>query len=124
MFTLQARGVLSLNDAVFRALGEPQAVALLYDGDEQAVALRKVEETHSNGSPVRQQRGSQSYRVGLQGFTAHHGIPTLRARRFVARKYGEGVWGFALGEGHAVSNRRGAKEPRPAAPGDRKSTRL
>ncbi len=115
MFTLQARGVLSLNNAAFMALGEPEAVALLYDADEDAVALRKVEKTHQNAYPVRKQQKSQSYLVGLQGFTAYHGIPTLRARRFVARNYGDGIWGFALQEGRSVQNRRGAQELGPAA---------
>ena len=115
MFTLQARGVLSLNHAVFMALGEPEAVALLYDADEDVVALRKVERTHQNAYPVRKQQKSQSYLVGLRGFTAYHGIPTLTARRFAARRYDDGIWGFALQEGRAVQNRRGAEEPGPAA---------
>src|SRR5438128_1774301 len=42
MFTLQARGLLSLNSAVFRALGEPEAVELLYDANLRIIGLRKV----------------------------------------------------------------------------------
>src|SRR5690348_5205738 len=34
MFTLQKRGLISMNMAAFKALGEPVSVALLYDADE------------------------------------------------------------------------------------------
>ena len=115
-FTLQARGLLSLNQAAFRALGDPEAVTLLYDDAEGVVGLRKADKAHANAYAVRKQQKSQSYVVGAQGFTAYNGIQTLRARRFAGHDYGEGVWGFALREGVAVVNRRGAHD-RPAVTG-------
>jgi len=111
MFTLQARGLLSFNQAAFAALGEPDAVALLYDGDNHVVALRKVDLTHANAYQVRKQQNTQSYLVGAQAFTAYYSIPTPRARRFPGVDYGDGVWGFALDQGAPVQNRRGAQEP-------------
>jgi hypothetical protein len=111
MFTLQARGLLSLNQAAFVALGEPAAVALLYDANEHIVGLRKVDAEHENGHAVRKQKSAQSYVVSAQAFSAHHGIPTPRGRRFPGVDYGNGVWGFALGQGTPVQNRRGASEP-------------
>lgn len=115
-FTLQARGLLSLNQAAFRALGDPEAVVLLYDDAEGIVGLQKVDKDHANAYMVRKQHKSQSYVVGTQGFAAYHGIQTLRARRFAGHDYGKGVWGFALREGVAVTNRRGASD-RPAITG-------
>src|SRR5258708_3113221 len=109
MFTLQARGLVSLNHAAFQALGEPVAVALLYDADEGIVAMRKVPKTHQNAYAVRKQRQSQSYLVGAQGFTTHYRIPTQTARRFPGHDYGDGRWGFSLREGVAVQNRRGGQ---------------
>jgi hypothetical protein len=111
MFTLQARGLLSFNHAAFKALGEPTAVALLYDADEHIVALRKVDRNHRNAHQVRKQQQAQSYLVSAQAFVAHHAIPTPRARRFPGVEYGSGVWGFALQEGRDVENRRGAQGP-------------
>jgi hypothetical protein len=108
MFTLQTRGMISLNQAAFKALGEPVTVALLYDPDEHIVALRKVERTHPNAYLIRQQASAKSYLVGAQGFTMHHKIPTEVARRFVGRDYGDHIWGFVLSEGTAIKNRRGA----------------
>lgn len=111
MFTLQARGLLSFNQAAFAALGEPDAVALLYDGADHVVALRKVDRAHANACPVRKQQNTQSYLVGAQAFTAYYSIPTPRARRFAGVDYGDGIWGFALDQGEPVQNRRGAQEP-------------
>jgi hypothetical protein len=115
MFTLQASGLLSLNHAAFMALGEPVTVALLYDAGEGVVGVRKVEKDHQSAYPVRKQGRSMTYLVSAQGFVAHHEIPTVKARRFLARDYGGGVWGFALREGDSVKNRRGAREPGPAS---------
>ena len=94
MFTLQASGLLSFNHAAFIALGEPAAVALLYDADERVVGVRQVEKDHQNAYPVRKQGKSMTYLVSAQGFVAHHEIPRVKARRFLARDFG-GVWGFA-----------------------------
>lgn len=112
MFTLQARGLLSLNHAAYRALGQPDHVVLLYDADEQIVALRGIGKAHPNAYRVREQGGS--YLVGAQGFISFYGIKPLVAQRFLAHDYGDGVWGFVLAEGRAVTNRRGAPKPTPA----------
>src|SRR5262249_22821716 len=114
MFTLQARGLLSLNSAVFRALGEPAAVVLQYNGEERIIALRRVDKGDPNGYAVRKNSGAQSYLVATQGFLTYHGIKPVMAQRFVAHDYGEGVWGLALTEGRAVTNRRGAADLPPA----------
>lgn len=50
MFTLQARGLLSLNNVLFRALGEPDAVQLLYDAQERIIALEKAEKDDPDAS--------------------------------------------------------------------------
>jgi hypothetical protein len=115
MFTLQASGLLSFNRAAFVALREPASVALMYDAGDGVIGVRKVEEGHQNAYPVRKQGRAMTYLVSAQGFVAHHEIPTVKARRFLARDYGNGVWGFALREGDSVKNRRGAREPGPAS---------
>jgi hypothetical protein len=114
MFTLQARGLLSLNSAVFRALGEPEAVELLYDAEERIIALRGVDKGDPNAYAVRKQSGTQSYLVATQGFLSFHGIKPVMAQRFLAHDYGDGVWGLVLTEGRPVTNRRGAAELPPA----------
>jgi len=96
MFTVQKRGLISLNLAAFKALGEPATVALLFDADEGIVALRKVPRTHPNAYHVRKQGQSQSYLVAGQGFASFNKIDTELSRRFVGYDYGDHVWGFVL----------------------------
>ena len=108
MFTLQRRGLISLNLAAFEVLGEPAAVALLYDPDEGAIALRKVSRTYQNGYPVRKQGQSRSYLVAATGFTSYHKIDTDVSRRYVGRDYGDQTWGFVIAEGVVLKTR-----PRP-----------
>jgi len=105
MFTLQRRGLISLNHAAFKALGEPASVALLYDADEGIIALRKVTRSYANGYQVRKQQNSQSYLVAATAFTTFNKIPTEAPRRFEAHEYGEQTWGFALSEGVEVKSR-------------------
>ncbi len=114
MFALQARSLLSFNHTAFLALGEPEAVTLLYDPDEHIVALRKSHASDPNAYRVRKQQQAQSYLVSAQAFTAHYAIPTPRARRFEGTDYGNGIWGFALSSGEDVKNLRGSPEPAPA----------
>jgi hypothetical protein len=102
MFTLQARGLISMNMAAFKALGEPVAVALLYDPDEGIIALRKVSRTYHNGYPVRKQANSRSYLVGATGFTSYHKINTEVPRRYVGAKYDDQVLGFRVAEGTPI----------------------
>lgn len=106
LFTLQARGVISLNAAAFAALGQPEAVTLLYDEEAKIIGLRKVEPSYANAYLVRKQSTANSYVLAAQGFTAHYGIPTSRATRFLAHRYDDGVWGFVLAEGQPVRNRK------------------
>ena len=114
LFTLQARGLLSFNQAAFLALGEPEAVTLLYDPDEHIVGVRRSRTDDPDAYRVRKQQKAQSYLVGAQAFTAHYAIPTPRARRFEGTDYGNGIWGFALSSGEDVKNLRGSPEPAPA----------
>jgi hypothetical protein len=91
--------LISLNHPAFKALGEPAAVALLYDAAEGIVALRKVTRSYANGYNVRKQANSQSYLVGAQGFTTFNKIATDVPRRFTGHDYGDQTWGFVLSEG-------------------------
>jgi hypothetical protein len=105
MFTLQRRGLISLNLAAYKALGEPVSVALMYEADEGIIALRKVTRTYHNGYPVRKQANSRSFLVGATGFTSYHRIETEMPRRFVGHVYADQLVGFKLAEGVIVKTR-------------------
>lgn len=105
MLTLQRRGLISLNLAAFKTLGEPAAVALLYDADEGIIAMRKVARTYHNGYPVRKQPNSRSYLVGATGFTSYHKINVDVPRRYMGRLYGDQMLGFVVAEGTELKPR-------------------
>jgi len=105
MLTLQRRGLISLNLAAFKALGEPSAVALLYDAAEGIIALRKVSRAYQNGYPVRKQPNSRSYLVGATGFTSYHKIDTDVPRRYMGRRYDDQLLGFVVAEGTVLKPR-------------------
>jgi hypothetical protein len=104
MFTLQKRGLVSMNQAAFKALGEPAAVALLYDAEEGVVALRKVPRTYHNGYLVRKQNAARSYLVAATGFTSYHKINTDVSKRYLGRRYDDQMVGFALAEGKPIKS--------------------
>lgn len=106
--TIQRRGNLSLNRAAYTALGEPQAVELLYDARNRTVGLRAVEVSVEHAYPVRSQGGKTTgpYLVAGIGFAKHHGIDTATARRYPAVMDGGVLCVDLSGPGTAVSSNR------------------
>jgi len=96
MFTLQSRGLISLNEAAFKALGEPVAVALLYDVNKGIIGLRKVPRAYHACFRVRKQANPRSYLVGAQDFMSYHKIATDVPRRYIGRQYDDHTWGFPV----------------------------
>lgn len=99
MFTLQVRGLISFNQAAYKELGEPAAVALLYDARAGIVALRNVPKEYENAYLIRSQQNSRSYLVGAEAFTRYHKITTEVAHRYQGHNYGNHICGFVLSEG-------------------------
>jgi hypothetical protein len=83
--TIQKRGTISINQAAFDALGEPQAVELLYAPSERIVGLRAVPSSAEHAYPVRTAGPSgHSYLIAGTAFTKHYGIDTELSRRWPA----------------------------------------
>jgi hypothetical protein len=66
--TLNTRGVFSLNDATYTALGKPGHVELLYDRASRVIGMRPVVEGTKHAYPVRTQKNAKSYLVGATAF--------------------------------------------------------
>jgi hypothetical protein len=86
--TIHRRGLVSVNRAAHVALGEPEAVELLYDRGERVMGLRGVSPEVQHAYPVRRQRATSSLLVSGRAFTRCYGIPTDAARRYRARMLG------------------------------------
>ena len=89
VITIHRRGLLSVNRAAHIALGEPEAVELLYDWNERVMGLRAVSPEVQHAYPVRRQRATSSLLVSGRAFTTCYGIPTETARRYQARMLGD-----------------------------------
>ncbi len=84
MFTLQSRGLISLNEAAFKALGEPVAVALLYDVNKGIIGLRKVPRAYHACFRVRKQaspKESHSHSEGKQASMTSPSATSTRLRK-------------------------------------------
>lgn len=82
MATLQRKGLLSLNRAAVVALGEPEALELLYDPKARAIGLRPIAISEHKAYPIRQQLGARSYMVSAAKLCSYYGIDTSTALRY------------------------------------------
>lgn len=89
--TIQKRGTISLNAAAHAALGEPEAVELLYDRDERIVGLRAVSREAEHAYALRPQAGKSvgPYIVSGTAFAKYYKIDTSVSRRWVAQLEGD-----------------------------------
>jgi hypothetical protein len=87
--TIYPRGLVSLNRAGCKALGEPEAVELLFDRTERLIGLRGVSAQVPHAYPLRTQAASSSVLVSGRAFARHFGISTDVARRYPAKMIGD-----------------------------------
>ncbi len=83
--TIQKRGIISLNQAAFLALGSPETVELLFDAHQRILGLRAVDAMIEHAYPVRRVGiGATSYVIAARAFTKHYRIDTAVSRRWPA----------------------------------------
>lgn len=81
---------IGINQAGYVAVGEPEAVELLFDESEKILGLRKVSPSESYAIPVRKQANARNYLISSQGFANYFGLQADVGRRLPA-KLEEGV---------------------------------
>lgn len=110
MATLQRKGLLSLNRSAIVALGEPEALELLYDPKARVVGLKPIAISENRAYPIRKQQGARSYMVSLTRLCSHYGIDTSTALRYAPTMM-DGVMVIELDKsiGEATSPRLGMK---------------
>ena len=89
--TLQAKGGMGFNHAAFLALGEPEAVELLYAADERIIGVRPVDPGTPHAYPVRSpsQKRDSGFLLSGKTFTKFYEIDTSVARRWTAYMDGD-----------------------------------
>src|SRR5439155_10521968 len=112
--TIQKRGTISLNRAAQVALGEPEAIELLFDRREQVVGIRALDPGEQHAYPLRPQgkKNAGTYLIAGTAFTRYYGIDTEVSRRWVAT-IEDGVLCVDLKKEGAIvtSNRKGHGSP-------------
>jgi len=118
LVTIQKRGTMSFNRAAFEAIGEPEAVELLFDRDERVVGFRPVGADVPHAYRPRKQGNAYNYIIAGQAFTQYYGIDTGTARRYPAAMF-DGVLAVDLKQaGTDATGPRGRDDgPRPTREG-------
>jgi hypothetical protein len=83
--TIQKRGTVSLNEAAFKALGQPTFVELLYNAERNMIAFRPISKGEKRAVPVRAfGHSSHSYILSAVTFLKDCDVDLSRSRRFPA----------------------------------------
>lgn len=112
LVTVKKRGALSLNEAAYGFLSQPEAVELLFNRTERVIGIRLVSPTSPRAHRVRKQRG-RSYAVSARAFLNYYGIMPEVSVRYVAHQRGNMVTVDLKEEGLLIEPRteRGAAGP-------------
>jgi hypothetical protein len=84
--TIQKRGLMSLNRAAYRLLGEPEAVELLWDRERRVIGIRSAALRSPDAYPARPQSARPDrgpILVAGSMFTRYIGLDTTEAKRWV-----------------------------------------
>lgn len=97
MATIQRQGSFSLNKAAHTDLGNPEAVELLFDRDNQLIGFKPVAPTSPRAFPVRPQGANAgTLMIAGQAFTKYYGIDTSKARRYPVEVQDDGNGGILV----------------------------
>jgi len=89
--SIQTRGAMSLNRAAWQALGEPEAVELLYKHRQQLVGLRAAQDpTARHAYSLRATNRGTTHVLSFVAFAQRYGIEihSTEARRYAAEMQG------------------------------------
>lgn len=87
--TIQARGLISINQSAYMRMGRPEVVDLMFDPDDKLIGIVKAEDPEE-GHRVRvaDQKGASAVISGT-AFTNYYGIPNTESLRWEPRFDGE-----------------------------------
>ncbi|QSE72241.1 MULTISPECIES: hypothetical protein [Rhodococcus] len=81
--TIQKRGIFSINKAAHKLIGEPSTVELLFDRENQIVALRESDQPHAYAiRPQSARKDTGQVIMSATAFTQFYEIDTSISRRY------------------------------------------
>ena len=94
--SLRKNGQIAWNLGLHEALGEPQAVEVLYDPQTRRLAVRKADDA-GDAFPVFKARHQRTWQVNALGALRVAGAPVgKRTQRARATEFEPGIWGIEL----------------------------
>ena len=84
--SIQRGGSFSINKAAHIAMGEPEAIELLYDPEERVIGIRGIGREIPHAYPLRTSSAKRDspYLASGRAFTQYYSIDTATARRYKA----------------------------------------
>lgn len=89
ILAIQRRFNASANRAAVEALGNPEAVHLLYDGTQRIIGLRAAKASDPHAYPLRKQGEANTYILSLTSFIRHYEIDTQPGDRYTGEMLGD-----------------------------------
>lgn len=80
--TIQKRGIFSFSKTAHKLIGEPASVELLYDAENEVIALRPSEESHAYAMRAQGGRETGQVIMSATSFTQYYDIDTTVSRRY------------------------------------------
>jgi hypothetical protein len=93
--SIQRRGIFSLSESAYVALGEPEAVHFLFDRERWVIGLEAAPVGDADAYRVRESSTGTSRVVTGTKFTDHYGISVDKGQRYAAAMEGD-ILCFAL----------------------------
>ena len=81
--TLNPKHVILLNGNIYKKLGSPEAVALLFDKLNSVIGINPVPRSKSNAFPVRSKLNGRQKMIRATPFCRHYGISVDRTTAFM-----------------------------------------
>ncbi len=107
---IHKRGTISLNRSAVEALGEPQAIQLLFNRAKQIIAFRPTDPKTDSAYPLRRQQQSNSWLIAGQAFLNFYDIDHSTTRRYIG-EFRDNMLRIDLSQGGTeVASRRAEKE--------------
>jgi hypothetical protein len=105
------KNTVGFNHAVYKALGEPTAIQLLYNRERRSVGIRAAAPDAPGAFRVQKQEHSLSYMTSASSFMSYYGIQHDAPHRYPAEQHGDMIT-VDLAKGFRVPSRGGVR-PQP-----------
>jgi HSP20 family molecular chaperone IbpA len=108
---IHQRGLFAMNQLAFEALGEPKAVGLLFDRDNQVIGLEAAERDNPDSYVVRHHT-KYSHHVEGRSFLSYYDVPKEATGRRYKAELVDGVLEVDLKQDSEETNEKKGKQPR------------